>query len=249
MGLSGKVALVTGAGQRLGREIALALGRGGADVFVHYGSSAAGAEATASTLRQLGREAWEVEADLADVEQIGRLFDTVRGRTGRLDVLVNSAAVFEKQPFADVEVEDWERTMSVNLRAPFFCSQRAAALMGSAEGSGVIINVSDLSGRLALAGILGARHEQGRSDLSYRISGSGAWAESAGQRRGARPILPPPGVATDDPEWLRRGDRLPLARTGSPEHIAKAVLALIENDYITGAVLPVDGGERLVGLR
>jgi pteridine reductase len=248
--VDGKVGLVTGAGRRLGRAVALALGRAGADVVVHYGSSAEGAEETATTLRKVGRRAWTIGADLADPAAIAALFDRVGREIGGLDLLVNSAALFESQPVGDVTPEDWDRTMAVNLRAPFFCAQRAAALMPTAgEGGGAIVNVSDLSGVSPWPGY--AVHGTSKAALIFLTL---ALARELGPAVRVNavlpgPILPPPGVGDDDPDWLRRGDGLPLGRTGDPGDVAEAVLALLANDYVTGAVLPVDGGERLLGPR
>ena len=249
MDLTGKVALVTGAGRRLGREIALALGRSGADVVVHFGSSRDEAEITAASLRDLGRAAWPVTADLANTGSIDRLFAKVADEAGRLDVLINSAASFHRQPFAEVDPADWESTMAVNLRAPFFCSQRAAALMlrGDSPG-GVIVNLSDLSGISPWLGY--AVHGASKAGLIFLTE---AMARELGPEVRVNavvpgPILPPAGVDPEGEEWKRRGAALPLRRTGEPEHVARAVLFLIDNDFVTGAVLPVDGGERLVGL-
>lgn len=250
MDLHGKVALVTGAGRRLGREIALALGRAGADVVVHFGASRDGAEDTAAALRDAGRRAWTLGADLSEVEQIDRLFDGIEEQVGRLDVLVNSAATFESKPVAEVEPADWERTMAVNLRAPFFCAQKAAALMpGEGAGGGVIVNLADLSACSPWPGY--SVHGASKAGLVFLTRALARELGPAVRVNAVIPgaILPPPGGTTDDPEWLQRGERLPLGRTGSPEDVARAALALIDNDYITGAVLPVDGGEGLVGLR
>jgi NAD(P)-dependent dehydrogenase (short-subunit alcohol dehydrogenase family) len=107
MDLFEKVAVVTGASRRLGREIALGLGRAGASVVVHYGQSQQEAEETVSALEALGVGAWPVQADLADPEAIMEMFAEVDGRCSRLDILVNSAASFETKPLEEVSVGDW----------------------------------------------------------------------------------------------------------------------------------------------
>lgn len=249
MDLQGKVALVTGAGRRLGREIALSLGRAGADVVAHFGSAREGAEATAESVRQMGRRAWAVGADLADATAIEVLFSSVADEAGRLDALINSAATFDKGPFSEVALADWDHTMAVNLRAPFLCMQQAARLMCErAAPGGVIVNLADLSGVSPWLGY--AVHGASKAGLL-------SLTESAARELGPEvrvnavvpgPILPPPGVSTAGDAWKRRGDELPLRRTGEAEHVTGAVLFLIDNDFVTGAVLPVDGGERLVGL-
>lgn len=249
MELEGKVALVTGAGRRLGREIALALGQAGADVVAHFGSARDGAETTADSVRRMGRRAWALGADLADATALDDLFATVAEETGQLDVLVNSAAVFERRPFAEVGLADWERTLAVNLRAPFFCMQQAARLMcdGDATG-GVIINLADLSGVSPWLGY--AVHGASKAGLIFLTEAAARELGPEVRVNAVVPgaILPPPGVGGVDDAWGRRGDALPLGRTGETEHVTGAVLFLIDNDFVTGAVLPVDGGERLVGL-
>ncbi len=247
MELQDKVALVTGAGRRIGREIAIGLGRAGADVIVHYGRSAAGAAETADALREMGRRAWTVSADLAEVAAVDALFKGIEKDPGRLDVLVNSAAIFRRQALTEVEPVDWERTMAINLRAPFLCMQRAAVLMTAAgRGGGAIVNLADLSGLspwpefsvhgASKAGLLSLT-EAAALELgpSVRVNAVVPGA-----------ILPPPGASHEDEAWKRRGDRLPLRRTGDPGNVVSAVRFLIENDFVNGAILPIDGGERLV---
>ena len=248
MELGGRVALVTGAGRRLGREIALALAREGADVVVHFGSSRDAAEAVAGVVRGLGSSAWTVGADLASLQSIDRMFDSIAARPGRLDVLVNSAASFRRQPFAEVQPDDWERSMAINLRAPFFCMQQAAVLMGRGEEpSGVIVNIADLSGTSPWLGY--PVHGASKAGLVFLTEAAARELGPAVRVNAVIPgaILPPPGVGPADESWRRRGDGLPLQRTGGPEHVTRTVLFLIANDFMTGAAVPVDGGERLVG--
>lgn len=248
MDLYGRVALVTGAGLRLGREIALSLARAGADIVVHYGTSVEPAEEVAAMVRDLGRNAWALGADLAEPRAVDEMFDEVSDRAGRLDVLVNSAATFDSRPMAEVRVQDWERTMAVNLRAPFFCMQRAAELMTRAESDGVVVNIADLSGLSPWIDY--AVHGASKAGLVFLTESAARELGPAVRVNAVVPgaILPPPGVDPEGESWAKRGDELPLRRTGAPEHVVKTVLFLIDNDFVTGAVVPVDGGERLVGL-
>src|SRR5687768_11583796 len=150
MNLQGKVALVTGAGRRVGRAIADALSREGARTAIHYNESRSGADELCAEIRARGGESEVFRADLTDVAASGRLVDEVLGRFGALDVLVNSAAVMLRTPFGEVTAKDWDDMFALNLRAPFFLSQAAARAMGwrgprDEEGVGAIINIADLA--------------------------------------------------------------------------------------------------------
>ena len=129
MELDGRVALVTGGGRRLGKGISKALAGAGCLVVIHYGRSREAAEATVGELAEEGCDASSLGADLADVDQIAALFGELEKRFGRLDILVNSAASFEKRPLIDLTNEAWDRVMAVNLRAPFLCTRYAAGLI------------------------------------------------------------------------------------------------------------------------
>jgi NAD(P)-dependent dehydrogenase (short-subunit alcohol dehydrogenase family) len=246
---SGRTALVTGAGKRVGRAIALALAGAGADVYVHYGRSREAAEDTARVARDLGVRAWTGSADLADSASIARLFEDVALQAGRLDVLVNSAARFDKQPLDAIEASDWSRSFDVNLRAPFLSARHAAALMKQSGevDRGCIVNISDLSGvhpwrdyvqhGLSKAGVLHltkilARELAPEVRVNTIVPGA---------------ILPPPGMSEDDPEWRETAQRVPLLRTGHADQIADTVLYLVGADFTTGATIHVDGGEGLLG--
>ena len=150
MDLQNKVAIVTGGAHRVGKAIALALAREGAHVAVHYGTSEAAARDTVAEIESLGVRAIAVQADLHDPAQIDALFRAVDEEFGRLDVLVNSAASFVKQPFDEIGLDDWKDVLQVNLRAPFLCTQAAARLMRRAkrpaDEPALIVNITDLSG-------------------------------------------------------------------------------------------------------
>ncbi len=249
MELEGSVALVTGGARRIGRAIALALGARGARVAVHYRSSREDAERTAAELAAGGAEAWALQADLSEPAGLERLFDDLEARSGRLDVLVNSAASFESRPFGEIDAADWDAVLAINLRAPFLCLRRAAPLLaagGRAGGSpGLAVNIGDLSGLQAWRGY--AHHSVSKAGLLH-LTRVAALELAPGVRVNAvvpGAILPPPDADPEGEEWQRRGERVPLARTGEPEEVGRAVVALAENDFITGAVLPVDGGEGL----
>lgn len=251
MELKGAVALVTGAGHRVGRAIALALAGAGADVVVHYGGSRAAAEATAAEIAGLGvaAEAWP--ADLADPAAIAGLFERVTDRFGRLDVLVNSAATFRKQSFGRVSAADWDAALAVNLRAPFLCTQHAAPLMRAAARPGgaprLVVNLADLSGVYPWKGYV--QHGVSKAGLLHltRIAARELAPDIRVNAVVPGAILPPPGVDPDGDLWQAMGGAAPLGRPGHPDRVGEAVVFLAANDYITGVALPVDGGEHLVG--
>lgn len=254
MELEGRIGLVTGAGHRLGRSIALALGRAGCRVLVHYRSSRRGAEETEARLREMGAEATTLRADLSVPAEIEGLFTSIEREFGELDVLVNSAASFVRRPFEEIEAEDWDAVLAVNLRGPFLCTRHAFPLMTRARGRraagdlvdvpGAVINISDLSGTRPWRGY--AHHGVSKAGL-LQLTRAAALELGPGVRVNAvvpGPILPP----ADRPEadWSRRGERLPLGRTGNPEEIGDAVVFLARNDFITGQAIVVDGGASLV---
>jgi NAD(P)-dependent dehydrogenase (short-subunit alcohol dehydrogenase family) len=245
--LEGRRALVTGAGHRLGRAIALALAGAGADIVVHYRSSQKEAEDTAARVRSLGRDAELLRADLAHPDEVARLFERVVAGGRGLDVLVNSAASFEGAPFSEIDAAAWDAVMAVNLRAPFLCTRHAAPLLeASSPGPGAVVNIADLSGLVPWRGF--THHSVSKAGLLH-LTRAAAKELGPAIRVNAvvpGPILPPPGEDEDGEAWRRRGDRLPLKRTGQPEHVGAAVVFLAANDYITGEAIAVDGGEHLL---
>jgi pteridine reductase len=251
MELEGKVALVTGGGRRLGKGITEALASAGCVIVIHYGRSREVAEATVRELEERGCEALCLGADLAEVDQIANLFERIEERLGRLDILVNSAASFEKRSLTEITVDAWERVMAVNLRAPFVCTQHAVRLMRAAQRpvgqSAAVINIGDLSGVSAWPGY--AHHGVSKAGLLHLTTV--AARELAPEIRVNAvipgPILPPPDADETDPDWQRLAGRLPLARAGQVAEVGAAVRFLAANDFITGETLRVDGGEHLLG--
>ena len=241
MELGGKVALVTGSARRIGRAVALALGRAGANVFVHYNRSRAEAEATAGEIRALGVEAEAVRAELADVGQIAAMFRAVEDRFARLDVLVNNAAVLYPTPLAELTERQWDELLAVNAKAPTFCIQSAARLM---RDGGAIVNVTDISAA-----------RPWRTFVAYSAAKAALAAVTVSTAkalagRGIRVNAVAPGVieprADTSPESAARlVEAVPLGRKGESEDVAAAVLFLLRNDYITGETINVDGGKNI----
>ncbi|MFN2400566.1 MAG: SDR family oxidoreductase [Gemmatimonadaceae bacterium] len=240
MQLAGCVALVTGAGIRVGRSIALALAGRGMRVAVHYNSSLEGARTTVSQIERNGGEAWAIRSDLSRSEAPAGLVEDVAMHFGSLDVLVNSAAIMLETP-GQVSTEAWDQMFAINLRAPFFCAQAAASVMASRGG--VIVNIADLAGLetwptyvpfgITKAGVIQMTRALARTlGPAIRVN---AVAPGA--------VLLPEKTSAADAERLVRGT--PLKRLGSPEDVAQAVIFLLEADYVTGETLIVDGGRHV----
>jgi pteridine reductase len=239
--LKGKVALVTGAGTRVGRAIALALGKAGMRVGVHYASSQKGARDTAEEIIRGGSEARTLPGDLMDPATGPRLVEHTVKVFGTIDVLVNSAAVMLRTPVGEVLVEDWDAMFALNLRAPFFLSQVAARAM--ADRGGAIVNIADL-----------AAFETWRAYIPHSITKSGIVQMTRGLAHALAPkirvnaIAPGPVLLPDG--WTQeQADKListtPLGRLGSPEDVAQAALYLLSADYVTGETIIVDGGRHI----
>ena len=241
MELAGRVALVTGGGRRLGRALAEALGRKGARVAVHYNASAAGAGETVAAIRAAGGEGESFHADLASAAAAGPLIDAVLARFGRLDVLVNSAAVMVRTPFGGVTAEQWDDMFALNLRAPFLLSQAAAPAL--VERGGVIVNMADL-----------AAFESWPAYVPHGISKAGIVQMTRALARVLAPAVRVNAIAPgavllpddwDDASGEHLAQTTPLRRLGSPDDVVGAMLYLIGADYVTGETIIVDGGRHV----
>src|SRR5215469_297087 len=239
--LAGAVALVTGAGKRLGRTVALRLAAEGADVAVHYGKSAAEAREVVAEIEKLGRRAAAFSAELTKVAAIQKLVGDVVAHFERLDILINSAANFLQTKFGETSEARWDASLDTNLKAPFFMTQAAAPHLAK-SGHGVIVNFADIGGLLGWREFLPHSVSKAGVILMTRIL-----AKELAPKVRVNAIVP--GTITmpgDPPEWQRNFiRRAPLQRTGTPEDIADAVLFLVGAKFVTGHVLVVDGGRTL----
>jgi pteridine reductase len=236
-----RVALVTGGGCRLGRAIAESIGRSGIGVAVHYHSSAEGADAAVEVIRASGAAAEAFPCDLSLPESPDALVRDVVASFGRLDILVNSAAVMLRTPFGEVSSEDWDRMMKLNLRAPFFLAQAAAPYLKEARGC--VVNIADL-----------AAFESWPAYVPHGMSKAGIVQMT---RALARVLAPEvrvngiaPGVVMLPDGWPaeseeRLASTTPLGRLGRPTDVLAALHYLLEAGFVTGETLIVDGGRHV----
>lgn len=252
MNLEGATFLVTGAGRRLGRAIALGLAEQGASIVVHYGGSREGAEETAETVRGLGGDAWTVQADLADARSVEALAAGVDAGPGRLDGLVNSAASFVDSSVENLGAAAWDEIMAVNLRAPYLLTRALLPhLRASHERRGTpaaVVNMVDLSALHPWQGYV--VHGVSKAGLLHLTRTLARELAPAVRVNAVIPgaILPATDLDVDSEQWRTWGERLPLARTGSPADVVAAIRFLVESDFVTGVALPIDGGENLIGI-
>jgi NAD(P)-dependent dehydrogenase (short-subunit alcohol dehydrogenase family) len=245
MELQDRVALLTG-GRRIGAVVAAELARRGADVALVYRTSRTEAEETAAAVRDAGRRALVLQADLTSAEGCERVVVDTVGELGRLDVLLNMASRYRPKPLDELTVADWDAQLAVDLRAAWLCARAAVPHMRRVHG-GRIINFADwvaASGRPRYLGF-----------APYYVAKAGVVAltqalalELASDQILVNAIAPGPILAPDgtsDEEFAKVERATPLGRWGGEMEIAKAVLALIDSDFITGETIRVDGGRHL----
>lgn len=235
--------MVTGAARRVGRAIALVLAGRGMDIVVHYKTGASEARATAEAIEGLGRRAVAIQADLAQQEEAEALAERAAEAFGRIDVLVNSAALFYRTPLEKLTAQDWEQFLRVNLTGPFLLARRLGLQMRR-NGQGKIVNIADIAGISPWADF-----------LPYSVSKAALIALTRGLAKALAPEVQVNAVAPGSvllPEEYGDKERdaiiraTPLRRIGDPADVAKTVLFLLEgSDFITGQVVVVDGGRSI----
>jgi 3-oxoacyl-[acyl-carrier protein] reductase/pteridine reductase len=240
--LDGKSALVTGGARRIGREIALALARSGADVAITYRNSQIEARRTAEEIESLGRHSLAVDCDVRSEASVRAAIEAVTDRFGRLDVLVNNAAVFESAPLERIGLEAWDTVFETNTRGPFLVAREALAHLRAAQGR--IVNIGSLGGIHAWAGH--AHYCASKAALHMLTQAM------------AKAFAPEICVNCVAPGWIeldekaaqvdaRFASRTPMQRNGAADDVAQAVLFFATGPkFVTGQILVVDGGLGLV---
>lgn len=242
MNLHGKVALVTGGAKRVGKAIAHALAARGCTLVVHYKTSQTDAEATVRELQAANAEAMAVQADITQEDEVERMVAAAVARFGRIDILINNAAVFFRTPVETLTIEEWEQVLDVNLTGTFLCAQKIGLRMRE-WGWGHIINIADVAGQRPWVDY-----------IPYSVSKACVITLTQGLAMELAPqvmvnaIIPGPVLFQDDtPEAVRQReiDKTLVKRAGAPEEVAEVVVFVAESDYSTGSLFHVDGGRAL----
>ena len=237
--LTGKAALVTGGARRIGREIALELAAAGAEVTVTYRKSRAEAEETIKAIQELGRLAIAVECDVRSQESVRSAICASKNFHGRLDILVNNAAIFGSAPLDQISLEEWNAVFETNTRGPFLVAREILPHLRTARGR--IINLGSLGGLRAWAG---HAHYCASKAALHMIT-----------QAMAKAFAPDVAVNCVAPGWIDLGEsdaeasatrfaeKTPMQRNGTAKDVAEAVLFFAANSgFITGQILSVDGG-------
>ena len=248
MKLEGKVALITGAGSGIGQAIALRFASEGADIAVNDIVLPA-AEKTAEAVRDLGRRAVAIQADVAVESQVNSMVDRAIQELGGVHILVNNAGLSSGGPVMDESLEDWDRMVAIVLRGTYLCSRRAARWM-SAHGGGKIVNISSNAGfkggpgmsaySAAKAGVMSLTRSMAAELAPFKIH-----VNSIAPGLIDTPMTRNTLAKRFPVEQLF--ERIPLGRWGDPDEIARPALFLASDDasYVTGVTLSVDGGQLL----
>lgn len=242
------LALVTGAGHRLGKAFALALARNGYAIALHYHHSGKAAAETESEIRAEGVPVFPLQADLRKVSDIQTMFASIEliinqsnSQKLSLKVLVNSAAIMLHSDAKNMPISEFDETFALNLKAPFLCAQLAYHLMSN---NGLIVNISDIAAQKTWTGY-----------PAYTVSKAGLEALTKILARSFAPrvrvnaiapglVLPPRDMSSE--EWQHLVRRIPGQRAASPEELGSALEFLLKNEYITGQTIVVDGGFSLI---
>jgi NAD(P)-dependent dehydrogenase (short-subunit alcohol dehydrogenase family) len=242
MQIEGRVALVTGGGRRVGRALAVGLAHAGADVFIHYNSSAEPAREVQTEVERLGRRAAVGSVNLGDPGESARLIAMATEALGQVSILVNSASRFAADTLDDVTLEGWRRSQDLTLTAPVFLTQAFAAALDDTT-HGAVLNVTDVRTAFPY-----------RKHFSYVVAKGGLDTFTRAAALALAPtirvnavalgvILPPPGE--DDGYVQTLAEALPLRRVGGTDPVVEAGLSLIRNDFVTGEIVRIDGGGHL----
>ena len=242
MELQGRVALVTGAGRRLGRAMASAMAGRGMTLALHHHASKTGAQELKQEIMDAGGRAACFEADLTDAHAARALPGRVMEEFGSVDVLVNSAAVMHRLSFEETTPERWDAIQDLNLRAVFFCTQGAAPALRSARGK--VVNLADLAGLEPWPGFAAHSISKAGIVMLTQVLARSLAPEVTVNAIAPGAVLVPDDYDSNERERLARAT--PLRRLGTPSDVISALLYLLEGgDFVTGEILVVDGGRRI----
>ncbi|MDH4173125.1 MAG: 3-oxoacyl-ACP reductase FabG [Betaproteobacteria bacterium] len=236
--LASRTALVTGASRGIGKAIALALAQAGANVAVNYRERKAEAEDTVKAIQALGRRAAALQADVSNAKAVAGLIRETETRLGPIDILVNNAGIAVRRGLEDLSEEDFDRTIAVNLKSAFLCTQAVFAGMRQ-RGWGRIINIS--SGAARGAGLVGAHYNASKAGMEGLTRGYAARLAKEGVTVNA---VSPSLIETEMIADHRKESvaRIPVGRLGTGEEVAAVVVMVAANAYMTGQTVQVNGG-------
>ncbi len=236
--LHGKVALVTGASRGIGRAIALALARAGADVAINYHMHADEARAVCSEIERFGRGALAVHADVAIAAEVTQMVETFRQHLGQIDILVNNAGISRPQPLSEITERDWDEVVAANLKSMFLVTQAVLPGMRN-QRWGRIINLSSVAAQLG--GVVGPHYAASKAGvLGLTHSYATLLAKEGITANAIAPALIATEMVTKNPN--ARPELIPLGRLGTVEEVAEVAVMLASNGYITGQTINVNGG-------
>ncbi len=236
--LASRTALVTGASRGIGKAIALALAAAGANVAVNYRERKAEAEDTVNAIRALGRKAVAFQADVSSAKAVADLIRRTQAELGPIDILVNNAGIAVRRGLDELSEEDFDRTIAVNLKSAFLCTQAVVAGMRT-RGWGRIINIS--SGAARGAGLVGAHYNASKAGMEGLTRGYAARLAKDGVTVNA---VSPSLIETEMIADHRKESvaRIPVGRLGTGEEVAAVVVMVALNAYLTGQTVQVNGG-------
>ncbi len=243
--LTGKVALVTGGGRTIGAAIARRLAQAGADVAVHYRTSAEGAAKVVASITGLGVHAVAVAAELTHAAEVARLVDETVSALGGIDILINNAGTYPVSPLLTMAEEEWDRVLDTNLKSVHLCTRAVAKVMIEQARSGAIVNIASIEGLVPAA--LHAHYASAKAGVLMHSRTAALELGQHGIRVNAVApgLIWKPGIEEEWPDGVRRWlAAVPLGRLGHGDDVADACLFLAStaSRWITGATLTVDGG-------
>jgi 3-oxoacyl-[acyl-carrier protein] reductase len=236
--LTGRVALITGGNRGIGRAVALALSKAGADIAINYHSRQSEAEQVRSLVENQGRRCVTVRADVSVATDVSRMVNAVERELGAISILVNNAGIARPQILEEITEEDWDQVIDINLKSVFLVTQAVLPSMRSRKW-GRIINMSSAASQLG--GIIGPHYTASKAGIlglthSYAslLTGEGITVNAIA------PALIETEMIAGNPQ--ARPERIPIGRFGTPEEVAEVVVMLTRNGYITGQTINVNGG-------
>ena len=236
--LGGNIALVTGSSRGIGRAIALALAKAGADVVVNYRTHDSEATQVSQQIEELGRHSLAIRADVSIASEVTSLIRTIETELGPVTILVNNAAIARPQPIEEITEQDWDELITVNLKSVFLVTQAVLPKM-RAQRWGRIINLSSAAAQLG--GVVGPHYAASKAGITGLTHSYASLLAKEGVTVNAiAPALIVTDMLTSNPK--ARPERIPVGRFGAVEEVAEVAVMLARNGYITGQTINVNGG-------